>query len=336
MNGFEENEISINAYGGTELAKRKLASILDADLLDNFQIICSRPRDLDPNKIRIFWCHDLPEDPESAKFRDKKFLSKFHKIVYISNWQYSRYQLVHGIPYDQSGTVIEHGFDPAPDTCIQKPDGDIRIVYTSTPQRGLELLVPVFEKLSEAHPECVLDVYSSFKIYGWDSSDQQFEPLYDKIRNHPRMNYHGFVQHDELQKNLQEAHIFAYPSIWLETACRAMIEAMSAGLVCVHPNYGALSDTSGGLNVMYHGSFNDKVKHANVFASNLNAAIELVKSGKQQQMTTFNKIFADSRYNITKIKNQWNGLLTGLLNEYPTEESRKFQPDMFVYNTEST
>ena len=89
---FEENEISANANGGTEIAKRKLAQIIDPELLDNFQIVSSRIRDLDPTKIRLFWAHDLPEDPESKKFQDKQFQDSFHKYVFISDWQYQRYQ----------------------------------------------------------------------------------------------------------------------------------------------------------------------------------------------------------------------------------------------------
>ena len=102
MIGFEENEISINANGGTELAKRKLANLIDPELLSNFQIVSSRVRELDESKIRIFWAHDLAEDPESKKFQDQSFKNSFHKFVYISDWQYQRYQLVHGIPYDDN------------------------------------------------------------------------------------------------------------------------------------------------------------------------------------------------------------------------------------------
>ena len=106
MSGFEENEISINANGGTELAKRKLAEILDPELLENFQIICSRPRDIDWEKIRLFWCHDLPEDPESKKFQTQDFKDSFHKYVFISNWQMQRYQLIHGIPYNDKSIEL--------------------------------------------------------------------------------------------------------------------------------------------------------------------------------------------------------------------------------------
>jgi glycosyltransferase involved in cell wall biosynthesis len=332
MSGFEENEISKNAFGGTEIAKRKLASLIDPELLDNFQIICSRPRELDMKKIRVFWCHDLPEDPESKNFQDKEFIDSFHKFVFISNWQLQRYQLIHNINLDGKASVLETGFDPAPKECIEKPKDKIRLVYTSTPQRGLDILVPVFEMLAEKHPEIHLDVFSSFKIYGWDESDKQFEPLYDKIRSHPQMTYHGFVPNDTLRDHLNKSHIFAYPCTWIETSCRAMLEAMSAGLVCVHPNYGALPETSGGLNIMYQMN-TDKQQHAALFINYLNAAIELVKNDQEKSMIEFNKVFVDSRYNIERIKNQWDATLKHLNDLYPNIESRGKPKEMFVYRT---
>lgn len=334
MKGFEENEISKNAFGGTELAKRKLSSILDPNLLDNFQIVCARIRDLNPEKIRIFWAHDLAEDPESQKFRDPDFRNSFHKFVFISQWQYQRYMLVHGMPYDDKSIVLESGIEPASPECLEQKDKEkIRLVYTSTPQRGLELLVPVFEHLAQKYPDIHLDVFSSFKIYGWEDADKKFQPLYDMIINHPQMTYHGFTPHEDLLKHLNKCHIFAYPNIWLETSCRAMLESMSAGLVCVHPNYGALPDTSGALNVMYQGNEVDRTHHANIFAGALEAAINFVKNDNHKAMVSFNKTYVDSRFNIERIKNQWNMMLNRLMKEYPTAESREIPKKQFVYKT---
>lgn len=331
--GFEENEISQNANGGTEIAKRMLGNIIDPKLLEEFQIVCSRQRNFDWEKIRVFWCHDLPEDPESAKFKDKEFLDSFHKFVFISDWQYQRYQLVHGLPYDDKSIVLESGIEPAPESCLQKDNDTIRLVYTSTPQRGLEILVPVFKYLTERHKNIHLDVFSSFKIYGWDEMDKQFEPLYNEIREHPNMTYHGFVPNNELKEHLNKSHIFAYPSTWVETSCRAMLEAMSAGLVCVHPNYGALAETSGSLNIMYQGNI-DKGKHANVFVNHLNAAIEFVKSNNHKDMINFNKTFVDSRYNIQRIKGMWELMMKNLLDEYKEKESRGKPSEVFVYDSQ--
>lgn len=331
MKAFEENEVSINANGGTEIAKRKLAQIIDQDLLDNFQIISSREREIKEDKIRVFFAHDLPEDPESAKFRDSDWRDKFHKFVFISNWQFQRYQLMHGLPMDNKCIILESGIEPAPETCLEKPDDLIRLVYTSTPQRGLEILIPIFEYLAQEQKDIHLDVFSSFKIYGWDDYDKQFEPLYKMVREHPQMTYHGFVPNAELKEHLNKSHIFAYPSIWPETSCRAMLEAMSAGLVCVHPNLAALPETSGSLNVMYQIDMVDKNMHGSIFAGNLNAAIELVRQKKQENMIKFNKTYVDSRYNIDFIKSKWEFMLKDLLRKFPDENSRKFPEAMFTY-----
>jgi len=335
---FEENEISKNANGGTEIAKRKLAAIIDPNLLENFQIISSRVRELDFKKIRIFWANDLPEDPESKKFKNQEFKDSFHKFVFISNWQYQRYQLIHGFPYDDKSIILESGIEPAfgalsaEDIFEFKDKEKIRLVYTSTPQRGLEILVPVFEKLCEKIDNIHLDVFSSFKIYGWDETDKQYEPLYDRIRKHPNMTYHGFVPNEQLKDHLNKCHVFAYPCTWIETSCRAMLEAMSAGLVCVHPNYGALPETSGSLNIMYHGD-QDMNKHAQVFGNHLAAAISFVKNNEHKHIVKFNKAFVDSRYSILRIKSQWEVMLKDLLEKYPTEESRQKPKKMFVYRT---
>ena len=339
MTAFEENEISAKAFGGTELAKRKLAQMFDPALLDNFQIICSRPREIKQDKIRIFWAHDLAEDPESAKLKDESFRNQFHKFVFISNWQMQRYQMIHGFPHDDKSIVLESGIEPASEhdmmVASEKSvdDDRIHITYTSTPQRGLDLLVAAFEHLAQSNSKIHLHVYSSFKIYGWDDADKQFEPLYDKIRNHPQMTYHGFQPNDVVRKNLNKYHIFAYPCTWLETSCRAMIEAMSAGLVCVHPNYGALPETSGGLNIMYQWH-PDRNYHAFLFSRELQKAITMIEEGKHVPMIWMNKQFVDTRYNINKIKQQWQEVFDHAMEVYPTTESRKFKINqMFTYKT---
>lgn len=327
---FEENEISVNSQGGTESVKRGLAERLDPELIKDFQIICSRVRKIEEDKIRVYWLHDLPEDPETNHLKEQASRDRFHKIVYCGNWQYSRYQLVCGIPYDNQGIVIDTPIDPLPS--VTKQFDKIRLVYTSTPQRGLNILVPVFEELAKKYPNIHLDVFSSFKIYGWADADKQFEPLYERIRNHPQMTYHGFAPNEEVKAHLLNAHIHAYPSIWLECNSRSVIEAMSAGLMCVHPNFGGLVDTSGGLNFMYQGD-QDINKHANIFYQALDHAIQNVSSDGVQDYLKLVKVYADSRYSWSKVASQWEDLLTGLKQQYGDVNSRKVPSAKFVYNT---
>lgn len=317
---FDENEVSKNSQGGTEMMKRGLAERLPPGLADDFQIICSRVRELDDEKIRVYWLHDLPEDPETNHLKDEWSRSRFHRFVFCGQWQYYRYQHTVGMPYDIKSTVIETAIDPI--EFKEKSKDEIRLIYTSTPQRGLNILVPVFEKLAEKYDNIVLDVFSSFKIYGWEDADKQFEPLYERCRNHPRINYHAYASNDVVREHLQKAHILAYPSIWTECNSRSVIEAMSAGALCVHPNKGGLIDTSGGLNFQYQGH-NDIETHANIFYQVLDSAINTVNTEQVQGYLQLVKAYADTRYNWTRVTQQWVDLLTGLKQEYSDVKKRK-------------
>jgi hypothetical protein len=64
------------------------------------------------------------------------------------------------------------------------------------------------------------------------------------FRQHPKIRYHGTQPNAAVREALTRAHVFAYPSVWPETSCLCLIEAMSAGLVCVHSNLGALFETA--------------------------------------------------------------------------------------------
>ena len=205
---FEENEISVNSQGGTESVKRALAERLPKELTDEFQIICSRVRKIEEDKIRVYWLHDLPEDPETNHLKDKSSRDRFHKIIFCGDWQYNRYQNMLGVPYSTTHSVIDTPISPLPVTV--KETDTIRLIYSSTPQRGLALLVPVFEKLAEKHSNIHLDVFSSFKIYGWPDADKQFEPLYERIRNHPNMTYHGFAPNEVVREHLLKAQVIFF------------------------------------------------------------------------------------------------------------------------------
>jgi len=326
---FEENEISAKSMGGTEMVKRGLAERLPEGLADDFQIICSRVRDIELDKIRIYWVHDLPEDPETNHLKNSSSRDRFHKIVFCGHWQYNAYISTLGIPQDDKLAVIETPIEPI--EFADKPKDTINLIYTSTPQRGLELLYPVFDKLCEKHNNIKLHVFSSYKIYGWDEADKRYQELFDKLSNHPHIVYHGFKSNDEVRAQLQKSHILAYPSIWSECNSRSLIEAMSAGTMCVHPNLAGLSDTSGGLTFQYQWDQNHN-KHANKFYHALDHAIEVVGDEEMQNYLRFVKMYADTRFNWKRITSQWEDIMNSLKVQYPSEKTRSVKSsDVFHY-----
>lgn len=324
---FAYDSLAVNAKGGTELMKFGLQDRLPKELLDEFQIFVSRvEEDFDETKIRIYWAHDLPGDPAADHLKNGGW-NKFHKLVFASNWQMQGFINHYDIPWSKC-IVLQNAINPIPEH--EKPKDTIRLAYWSTPHRGLNILVPVFDKLCEKYDNIELDVYSSFALYGWEQRDQQFEELFEACRNHPKINYHGAIPNEELRKNLENTHILAYPSIWQETSCITLMEAMSAGLACVHPNLGALYETAAGWTHMYQWNENLNA-HAHSFYQMLDGVIENYNDDSIQSRVISAKSYANVFFNWEMRKWQWEALLQSLLNE--PRELPKESGQYFNYKT---
>ena len=310
--GPSEDGTYEEANGGTEMMRNQLYSRVDPDLLDKFQIICSRVRWIDPKKPTILWCHDTWDDPESQHLKEEERRARFEKFVFVSNYQLSTYNLALQVPYAQS-FVMQNAIDPI--ELKDKNEDQIKLIYHTTPHRGLNVAVAAIMELAKNYGDKIhFDVFSSFEAYGWKERDKEFEDLFNNIKEHPQMTYHGYQPNEKVREALQEAHIFAYPSIWPETSCIAAIEAMSAGCQVVCPNFAALPETTANFATMYQWS-EDIQFHANVFANMLNAAIQNHYDENTQRKLLYQKNYTDNFYNWDLRANQWTGFLLGLSNQ---------------------
>jgi glycosyltransferase involved in cell wall biosynthesis len=322
--GIVYSEIAEKSNGGTELLCRRLEREIDPDLMSNFQIIPSRLRgELDETKIRIFWAHDLPGDPESDHLKNDGW-RKYHRLVFVSNWQMQAYMAFYRIPWSKC-YVIQNAIDPLEPK--NKTEGPVRLIYHTTPHRGLAILVPVFKRLSQTY-DLHLDVFSSFKLYGWEGRDVEFQNLFDQLNEMPNATYHGSASHDVVREAVSNSDIFAYPSIWQETSCMCLMEAMSAGLLCVHSNLAALPETSANWTMMY--PIHEDHKH---HAARFHYALEnAIKTTKDMPDWTQNQLmgqtgYANLFYNWKYRKLQWEAFLKSLL-----DEDRSFEKPMFRYS----
>lgn len=304
---MEKNELNKNAKGGTELMQEKLEQNVPSELLKHFQIIASRSRGIDINRRTIYWLHDLPGDPEVQHLKDGGW-KQYDKLVFVSHWQQQMYNSYLGVPYS-AGVVLKNAINPIEEH--EKPqDKTIRLIYTSTPHRGLNILYAVFEVLAKEYDNIELDVYSSFSLYGWPQRDAPYSELFTKLRKHPKINYHGAKPNDVIRDALKRADIFAYPSIWQETSCLALIEAMSAGCLCVHPNLAALPETSMHQTLQYQYT-EDNEEHANIFYQYLKQAIEVMNKNPNIVRPQLNvqKQLADTVFNWKIRGREWQQLL---------------------------
>jgi len=325
INGeFVRNETNQKSFGGTEQLTNKVAERLPKDLLQDFQIVSSRVRELDEDKIRIFWAHDLPGDPESEFLKTDVGRNQFHKYVFVSNWQMQGYIQRYNLKPSQC-VVLRNFIDPIEEH--EKPDDKINIIYHTTPHRGLNILVPVFNKLCEKYDNIHLDVYSSFALYGWEARDKDFEQTYQMIKDNPQSTYHGTQPNNVIREALKNSHIFAYPTIWNETSCLCLMEAMSAKNLCVHSNFGGIYETASHWTNMYQYH-----EHPNSHAAACYNMLDLtIENYAQMQLnTTPSKVYTDTFYSWANREAEWIALLNSLK---AVVDDRSIPKETFSYST---
>ena len=304
--------------GGTELILNNLKTALPA-LTEQVQIICSRPEQvqLDPTKPKILWLQDLPQDPASQCLREASYRSQFNKIVFVSHWQQAQYQTHLGIPYGE-GTVIKNAVPliPAPD---RKPNGKkLKFIYTSTPHRGLAILAAAADKLAETRQDWELDVYSSLNIYGWHEQDKQFQPLYDRLKANPCVNYIGSKPNAEVRQALLDAHVWVYPSIYQETSCMAAQEALMSGCLGITTNYGALPETCGEWTWMFEVHESPEVIAQRTYLS-MQRALDVYGLPDVERILRLQSLYYQQFYSFEMRVPQWEALLNHVIAEGPKE-----------------
>lgn len=289
----------MNPKGGTEILKEQLLAQLPEESLDGINLIGSicHPSLVKEDKINILWQHLSYDQPNVRLMQDRKFVDSIDYFIYVSHWQYNRFREIYKIPEYKSFVIknATHTFD----IVEKQKDNKIKLLYTSTPWRGLAVLIKSIEILNKTREDFEVDIYSSTKIYGskFDENEKdKFEVLFDKCKNTPNVNYLGYADNDSVRVAVQKAHIYAYPSIFEETSCLAVIEAMSAGCHVVTTNYGALPETCGEFATMieFDSSGQNLIER---YAETLNSVIDnyknnLYKDDLEMQIKYYNKNYS--------------------------------------------
>ena len=124
---------------------------------------------------------------------------------------------------------------------IAKADGEgiarnpRRMMYASSPDRGLFQLCMIFQRAKELMPDLELHVY-----YGFDNIEKIVDrfPLARKHRNEvmgmleqPGIEFHGRTPQPALIREWFKAGIWCHPSVFTETSCITCMDAQACGAI---------------------------------------------------------------------------------------------------------
>ena len=302
--------------GGTELQYNLLYKYVDNKLLNNFQITTSVPEKepLSKDKINILWEQNSYDQPNIVPWmQDKTNHSKYEWYVFNSHWCAEKYRMAFGVPPHKC-TVIKNAIDIFPDPLIFTKGNKIKMLYTSTPWRGLSVLLGAMQLVK--NPLIELDVYSSTQIYGdnfKEQNDDLYKPLYEQAKKLPNVNYKGFVSNEDLMKKINQYQIFAYPNIWEETSCLSAIEALASGLHGIVTNYGALYETCSEWPTYVQYDSNYKNLSA-MFAYAIDGIADQIYTDGMQELIIAQRKFYKKFYSWENRKHEWTNFLQGVLN----------------------
>ena len=262
--------------GGSELMYNELEKRINKKYLRNFSLF-NYVEKANFNKKTIYWTPHTTDQQSVNFFNDLGYLKRINHFVFVSYWQAEQYKKAFDIP-EEKISVIKNacaGVDPK----LERNNNKIKVCYTSTPWRGLNVLLDAWEILKPKNAE--LHIFSGTKVYSkefYKAHDKTYKHLYDKCKRLPNVIYRDNIPNNELRKELPSFDMLAYPSTWEETSCISVIEAISAGLRVVCSSLGALPETTEGWAYMYP-SIKEPKLHAKKFASILEQEIEAVREG---------------------------------------------------------
>ena len=294
--------------GGTELMFDELMRRLPASYKKQFSIFNYLPQ-ADFSKKTIYW-NQLSYDQDAVQaLKDPKLVEQIDHFVFVSHWQSEMFRKIFNIPGYKT-----HVLKNASLGVIPREGGErdkVRLCYTSTPWRGLDILLDAWELIKPNN--CELHIFSSCNIYGpeFGKNDVNYEPLYERCTTLPGVVYRGSIPNSELREELPTFDILAYPNTFEETSCIAVIEALSAGLRVVTSNLGALPETTEGWARMYP-YLMDPSLHTQTFANILLEEIEIVRSGKLDEHLTQQTQTYNTRWTWDYRIQEWLKFLNGL------------------------
>jgi glycosyltransferase involved in cell wall biosynthesis len=190
----------------------------------------------------IYWTGDASNQPALNDFEHASLQQNVDLVFCVSNWHRESFIRRFGLSPDKV-IATRNGF--VTDYVSTSGMRDITsAAYTSTPFRGLDILLEVFPSIRRRVPTATLDVFSSMKVYGWTGQqDQEAYGATYRAANQPGVTLKGSVNQRQLLKTLGKTGLLLYPNTFEETSCIAAIEAQASGCVVVTSAKAALKET---------------------------------------------------------------------------------------------
>jgi glycosyltransferase involved in cell wall biosynthesis len=203
----------------------------------------------------VLWVGHAADQPGVLPLKDPSVQDAFNAIALVSDWQRDQFIRAFNIP-PQRTALLRYAvappflgrFKPGESIVAAKTRPPV-LAYTSTPFRGLDVLLRVFPEIRQRVPDVRLKVFSAMSIYlaTAEEDQSQYGHLYQLCRQTQGVEYMGAVSQPDLAEELSRVAVLAYSNTFAETSCISVLEAMASGCSVVTSALGALPETAAGF-----------------------------------------------------------------------------------------
>ena len=203
-------------------------------------------------QFKVLWLHDVTiGDARYSEGRD--LFDEVDQIVCVSEWHAEHTAAVYGNDIRPKISVMRNSFDRE----LWQGTGELKIpgkmIYASSPDRGLPRLLDLWPTIASAVKNAQLDIF-----YGWEAIDKIIESgspagprlAYFKQKTKAtitqlrkdgyKINWHGRQPQKVLAEHMKLATVMPYPANFMETYGIVFEQAICSGAIPVVPNLGNL------------------------------------------------------------------------------------------------
>ena len=125
-----------------------------------------------------------------------------------------------------------------------------QVIYASSPDRGLQLLLEQWWRVRERVPNAELKIAYGFEntnkiielMGGRSAHHEGFREILTQLFNQPGVEWLGRLPQDKLYQEWFRSNVWAYPCNFAETSCITCMDAQACGAVPITNNLWALGD----------------------------------------------------------------------------------------------
>ena len=189
------------------------------------------------------WAHDTHLIPYgyNCNLSEGETVAKWNKYidgcVCQTEWHANEYKTKYPQLKDKMH-IINNGINTSLFPLVNKKQPN-KFIYTSRTERGLTILLELWQQILEYLPDAQL-VISTYTKFPSNPEEERIKTIIDKYDS---VKHIGQLNTEQLYSEMSTSEFWLYPSIYPETSCITALEMLMSGVICLYYPYAGLPYT---------------------------------------------------------------------------------------------